>query len=286
MKLYKEAEKTRENYARFIRIDLGLEVFYQLGAQILLLLFSWTSSKTTRGLEEMNKKSSPAWLILSILLSWKTICFTSFKTIGISKPFLPLTTTIILYLWIFVSASIRVLVLVLYFTPGFGLFNILNQWKMEQTPYSDELNDKLMNSEKIFLFNATVSWSELNRWNLSDSSNPIPPPYTLYTDYTLGEYFMWFWVILSVHTFVNILIKIATAEHFRRNCSTLIEMIVHGLENTNIPIVWRDWDVDNGTIKDHKKRFQCVLKEMILTMIAKAVAHGIMLLPILGSGTE
>ena len=284
LELYREGEKAREDFGRFIRIDLGLEVFYQLGAQIILLLFSWTSSRTTGGLEEMNKKSSPAWLILSILLSWKSITFTSFKTIGVHKPFLPFTSTLIVYPWIIVSASLRVLVLVLYFTPGFGLFSILNHWKMEQTPYADELHEKLRKTNKVFLYNVTVSWTELNRWNYSGQSNPTPPPYTLYTGYTLGDYFMWFWIILGVHTYVNVLIKIGTSEHFRRNCSTLFEMTVRGLENTNIPIVWRDWDVDNGSLEDHRRRSKWVLIEMILVMIAKGLAHGIMLLPILRTG--
>ena len=285
LKLYKEAEKKREDFGRFIRIDLGLEVFYQLGAQIVLLLFSWTNSKTTGGLEEMNKKSSPEVLIFSILLSWKSITFTSFKTIRVHKPFLPMATSYLVFPWIIVSASIRVLVFVLYFTPGFGLFSILNHWKFEQTPYSEELNTKLMRTNKVLLRNnATVPWTDLNRWNYSDQLYPTPPPYTLYTEYSLAEYSMWFWVILGVHTYVNVLIKIATSEHFRKNCSTLIEMTVHGLENTNIPIVWRDWDVDTGNIKDHKKRSGNVLMEMILIMIAKAVAHATMLLPIIWTG--
>ena len=61
-------------------------------------------------------------------------------------------------------------------------------------------------------------------------------------------------------------------------------MIVHGLENANMPTVWRDWDMDPGTIKDHKKRQTKVLMEMILIMVVRIGFHAIMLLPFVYTG--
>ena len=265
-------------------LRLPSEVFYQLSAQIILLLFSWSSTKTTSGLEEMNKNTDPRVLLFSIFLSWKSICFTSFKTITLAKPFLPFKTKFLLFLWIVISATIRVLVLVAYFTPGFGLFDILYHWKYEQTKYSDKLNDKLMNTSMVFLYNATVSWRDINRWDYSAPSHPSPPSYTLYTTYSLKEYFLGLWIILAFHTFANVMIKIATSEHFRRHCSSLLEMFVHGFENTNICIVWRDWDEDTGTVKECKMRRRYVLAEMILTMLVKAAVHALMVTPIFMTG--
>ena len=246
-----------------------------LSGQIILLLFSWSSSKTTSGLEDMNKKTDLHLLILSILLSWKSICFTSLKTIKISKSYLPFTTSFLLFPWIIISASIRILVVVLYFTPGFGLFSILNHWKFEQTKFSDTLNAKFTNNSQVHLVNGTVSWKDINRWSYTNPEDPTPPPYTLYTGYTLQEFFLGFWIILMVHIYANVLVKIATSNHLRQNCSVL-ELIVHGFENTNIAIVYKDWDIDSGTVEERRKRRKSVLAEMILTMLVKAAVHSFM----------
>ena len=59
---------------------------------------------------------------------------------------------------------------------------------------------------------------------------------------------------------------------------------MHGFENTNICIVWRDWDEDTGTVKECKIRRRYVLAEMILTMLVKAAVHALMVTPIFMTG--
>ena len=66
-----------------------------------------------------------------------------------------------------------------------------------------------------------------------------------------------------------------------RKCRSLLEWIVHGLENVNMPTVWRDWDMDKGSIEDHKNRRTRVLVEMVLMMVVRAVFHAVMVLPII-----
>ena len=61
-------------------------------------------------------------------------------------------------------------------------------------------------------------------------------------------------------------------------------MIVHCLENVNIPSVWQDWDVENGSIKDHKRRRNKVLLEMVLIMLVRSVFHALMVLPVILTG--
>ena len=56
-------------------------------------------------------------------------------------------------------------------------------------------------------------------------------------------------------------------------------MMVHGLENVNIPSVWRDWDMDKGSIKDHKRRQSRVLLEMVIIMLVRFAFHALMVLP-------
>ena len=63
-------------------------------------------------------------------------------------------------------------------------------------------------------------------------------------------------------------------------------MMVHGLENVNMPTLWRDWDLDKGSMEDHKKKHTKVLVEMILVIIIRAVFHGIMIIPIIITGNN
>ena len=61
-------------------------------------------------------------------------------------------------------------------------------------------------------------------------------------------------------------------------------MIVHGLENVNMPSPWRDWDMDKGGIGEHKRRQTRVLLEMIAIMVVRSAFHAIMILPVIITG--
>ena len=173
--------------------------------------------------------------------------------------------------------------LVLYFTPGFGLFSILHYWKFEQIPYAERYRN-LTPTDVLHLYNANVTWSDMNRWDYSDPSNPTPPPYTLYTGLTLTQYFILFWIIIFLHVLSNIIIKKICSKHFLKNCKSVLAMFIHGMENTNMATLWRDWDVDKGTIEDHRERHGQVIKEMVAIMINKAWFHALMLCPIIYTG--
>ena len=62
--------------------------------------------------------------------------------------------------------------------------------------------------------------------------------------------------------------------------------MVHGLENANMPSVYRDWDLDHGSLEDHKQRHTKVLVEMILIMITRALFHLLMLIPVFYTGNN
>ena len=61
-------------------------------------------------------------------------------------------------------------------------------------------------------------------------------------------------------------------------------MLVHGLENANIPTVWRDWDMDQGDRNDHKRRQTRVFLEILIMMVVRAAFHSLMILPIIFTG--
>ena len=286
LKLFKEGTRVRQSFGKFIRIDLGLEVFFQLSGQVIYLLLTTTTSPTTGGLEILFKKSNNYLFVLSIALSLRTIYFAYLKTVSIEKPYLPTTSKLVLFAWIIISGTLRLMVVVLFFTPAFGLFSTLSHWRMEQIPFAEQYRNQIETGGTLYLYQANITkeqWNKIDRW---DYTNNVGPHYTLYTGFNLRQYFLYFWLILIVHVFINILVKIATSEHFRKNCDSFLEMIVHGLENANMPSCWRDWDLDHGSLEDHKQRHAKVLVEMILIMITRALFHLIMLTPVFYTGNN
>ena len=64
----------------------------------------------------------------------------------------------------------------------------------------------------------------------------------------------------------------------------MLEMLVHVMENANIPTVWRDLDMDQGDSNDHKRRQTRVILEMLMMMVVRAAFHSLMILPIIFTG--
>ena len=125
LRLFDVGASIRESYAKFIRIDLSMEMFFQISGQVILLLLSTTSSPTTAGLETLFNKSNYYLLVLNILMGLRTIYFAYLKTVSIEKPHLPTTSKVVLFLWIMMSGTMRLMVILLYFTPAFGLLSTL-----------------------------------------------------------------------------------------------------------------------------------------------------------------
>ena len=192
----------------------------------------------------MFKKTSDALLALSIALSVKTICFVTLKSVTILKTFLPFKTKFFLMLWIIVSSSARVMSIVFFFIPSFGLLSILGHWKLEQTPYSEEIKARFEKNNTVYLYNSKpVAWTDLCRYNYTSDSGP---DYTVYTYYTLQEYLCGFWILLFLHVLLNAMAKILCSEDFRTNgTSSLLYKLVHCVENTNVPTLWVDGTISN-----------------------------------------
>merc|ERR1719232_2214460 len=285
LKLNREGKNLREDYSDLIKVDLGLEVTFQLTGQILFLLLSSTTTATTGGLEQMFKNTSDALLALSIVLSIKTIYFITLKVITILKTFLPFTTKFFLMLWIMVSSSARVMSLVFFFIPSLGLFSILGHWKMEQTPYSEKIKERFEKNNTVYLYNSEpVAWTDLCRYNYTSDSGP---DYTVYTYFSLQQYFCGFWILWVLHVIVNALAKSLCSEDFRTNgTSSLLSKFVHCVENTNIPTVWVDWDEREGTLEEHKERHDQVLKEMNAMIAIRTIFNAVMLAPIVYTATN
>ena len=275
LKILNSYHKCNLQIATYKRIDLGLEVFYQMLVQLLLLLLAKSKTPTTEGLESMfNQRttifgiefSAVTLLTLSILWSLKSCIIVLVKHIQAEKVYLPTTSKIIITLWTLFGVLRRVLTMVAYFIPGMGLFSILNHHKAEQIPFKIRVeyaaeNWGVSSMDKIELrgLEETVLWSDLDRWNYSDPQNPTAPHYSIYTGMIFENYMYTLLIITAIHITVLLLVKIFTARNFK-NFDGMTKKFVHILENQNFSSPFLDWDNISkyGTREDYQRQFRLV----------------------------
>ena len=98
----------------------------------------------------------------------------------------------------------------LYFTPSFGLFSSLHHWRKEQIPFASKYRDQVNQNGILYLSEPRLILPIKNDYDLQ-----IGPSYSEYSIYHLDQYFMFFWIILMAHIFINMVIKLALAKPFR-----------------------------------------------------------------------
>ena len=124
----------------------GIEVFYQIGLQIVLLLLTLTDTATVGGLETFfQQDSKKIWridfspktiIVISVLWSLKTAILLHVKILSMEKGFFGFKAKIAAFLWGLVASVRRVLGIVAFFIPCLGLMNLLWHWHGEQYPFS------------------------------------------------------------------------------------------------------------------------------------------------------
>ena len=215
LELMEEGIRVRRSYAKFLRIDLGLELFFQLSGQLILLFLTVTETPTTGGLESLFKKSNDLYLGLSVALGLRTVYMAYLKTVAVEKPYFGLTSKFVLFTWIIVSATLRLMTLMLYFAPGFGLFSTLHHWRREQIPFAGQYRDQIQTNGTLYLYKMNITkdqWNAIDRYDYDDKKGTH---YSEYTVVSLDWYFIYFWIIIMVHTSFNIVLKLAISLSFR-----------------------------------------------------------------------
>ena len=86
-----------------------------------------------------------------------------------------------------------------------------------------------------------------------------------------------------LHTGLKLFItKYKVVKKFRK--MNLIKQFAHSLENWRIVIPLQDWDVDHGTVEQHRQRFSKVNREVIVTMVVNFLFNFVMLVPLIYTG--
>ena len=275
---------------------LGLEVFYQVAGQTLLLLYATTNTKTTGGLETVFKKNSfmgfnfdPLIILaLSIGLSLKSCFGLHLKTIKIEKHFVPYTSKILILLWGIFASIRRILSIVSFFLPSLGLFNILYHSKAEQIPFTIWKRFNKTQNDPIVLYglNETVLWGDLDRWDYTadpDGIIGIPPGYLNYTGISLGTTFGLFFIIAGTQFLFHMLVKIVNTRKFSKK-NNYLNKFLHLVQSLNIATPFEDWDQGKCSLKEYRKRHRHTNIEMAWSLSVNIVCSLVMLVPLWYTG--
>ena len=165
-------------------------------------------------------------------------------------------------LFSFISLLGRVFAVILYFSPSFGLMNLLMHWKMGQLPApSKEQFSKYDVTE-----NGTIIYFE-DVWLKVQS-------YTALTMFDLETYFVVFLCLIPVHYLMVFACKFCFAIDFKKK-GNVTQKLFHILTHLVCPITFKDWDeiAGFGDVVENKKNLAKVLKEMKYLQTLFAVEH-------------
>ena len=103
--------------------------------------------------------------------SWKTHWSPDFgednllnQSLSLEKTFFPITAKIFVHLLTLFSVCKRILVLVVFFVPSFGLFRLLVHWTNEKVPFAVRQNRTISSDDILHIFGKpSVLWSEVDR---------------------------------------------------------------------------------------------------------------------------
>ena len=135
------------------------------------------------------------------------------------------------------------------------------------------------------MYGGSGIWGEIDRWTFEDETDPgTPPGYNRYTLFTLAESVQLFGILFLLHFLAVYMVKVLKAEKFRE--ADKLEKLLHVMENLNIPYPLEDFDVLNGTEREHRERFEKVNTEVLLTMVVNMIIHLLMLAPLWYTGNQ
>ena len=286
---------TNYNVAQFIQIDLGLESHIQITITAILLLLANSDTRTIIGLEVLFQEETlfylPTKVALGFSIAWSIFsCITSHLK-GISKKREHSTTLSLIVMIAFTSISMtaKVMSYVLYFVPCLGLLNCLRHLQGEMYPFSEPyLNPHLFNvTTDTFYYGKAPKrpWHEITRWNYVGFKDAKPPNYTLYTIFTIEQYFCALLGILCLNiTLQWITKKLTNPEVFKKKYC--LDLFIHAILCSFIPSPMEEWDEEKGDVETHKERKRKVFREMVTSIIVNFGCNVILLSPLIILGNE
>ena len=78
------------------------------------------------------------------------------------------------------------------------------------------------------------------------------------------------------------MVKVTKAKKFRE--ADMLEKLIHATENMTIANPFEDFDVLNGSAREHRERFEKVNIEVLMTMVVNFLINMLMLGPLWYTG--
>ena len=97
---------------------------------------------------------------------------------------------------------------------------------------------------------------------------------------------MAFFLLLSLHTLMVTLVKLSTSGEFRSRDGKSFKVLIHVIGNINIPSPFRDWDVGDLSVEEHRRRRRWTEVEMGCLFIVNTVFSMALLGPLWYTGQQ
>ena len=270
----KQLERLQHQVGQYVSTDLGIESHCQLTLTIILVLLAASMTRTIVGFEVMFSKDTffymPTDVALAFSIAWSIISAISsfFKCISKKRKHSTATSNGIVLLYAAISIFIRTFTIVLFWTPCLGLLNCLRHLQGEMYPFFNPYYERVNATTDTFHFgNADpIQWNVITRWNYTGRKQAEPPNYTLYTLFTIEQYFIGFMIALMTNVILQTVAKKCTnPEVFGK--TSWIDLVVHSVSVTFIPHPLKEWDEEDGSVANHRLRKDLVLKEMLASIM-------------------
>ena len=224
------------------------------------------------------------------MLNCATVVLSHIRAISSEKRNLGLKAKLVVLLWAVCSTCRRILGLILFLAPAFGLFKILNHWQAEQIPFRVRQNQAKrfgINPEdriKLRGLQSDILWDELDRWDYSNVADPTAPDYTIYTGLSLGVTFGLLIALSFVQMMVLGMVKYFTSEKFGAKTEKNYNRMIHLLECLNLSFPFQDWDRENCSVLDYRRKHKEVGIEMLLNLVTNSLFSFCKLIPLWYTG--
>ena len=157
-------------------------------------------------------------------------------------------------------------------------------WEAEQTSLSfDYFNSSSQSTFTIANQRDAVLLTSIHRSNYSiDPLHPIPPSYTMYTIFSLGNAFLALLGLMFIQSLLIFLLKRKLSPEFA--LATWTGKLHHMMEAINIPDCFSDWDDNEGDVEEHRRRKTAVMRETSIMILVQFISNLLMLVPLWVTG--
>ena len=124
------------------------------------------------------------------------------------------------------------------------------------------------------------------RWNYENPENPTLPDYSLYTGLSAKMTLVTFFCILLLHYLAIVVVKLLTSAEFRKEFGSGLKTAIHVITCSNISSPFRDWDHEDVSVEEHRRRYTRTKREMLCLLLTNTVFSLVLLGPLWYTGNS